>query len=68
MLATSTDLVNLNNYIHRCFHYIAKLDLVGDYKGVSADGMISGDGEKIQFLKPISSKSEIEVLDRSRRS
>jgi len=61
-LSKANDLQHLNQNISKCFHHIHQLELVIDYKGVSADGLVSVDNERVQLLKPLSSKSEIEVL------
>lgn len=51
----------INKHIKKCFDNINLLDLGPDPKSVMIEGMISGEGEKIAFIKPISTKTEIEL-------
>jgi dynein heavy chain len=51
----------INKHIKKCFDNIHKLDLGPDSKSIMVEGMISGEGEKIGFIKSISTKTEIEL-------
>lgn len=52
---------SINKHIKKCFDNINKLDLGNDQKSVNVEGMISGEGERVLFIKPISTKTEIET-------
>ena len=52
---------SINKHIKKCFDNINKLDLGNDQKSVNVEGMISAEGEKVSFIKPISTKTEIET-------
>lgn len=51
----------INKHIKKCFDNIYLLDLGADPRSIMIEGMISGEGEKVSFIKPISTKAEIEV-------
>jgi dynein heavy chain len=51
----------INKHIKKCFDNINRLDLGSDPKSVMVEGMISGEGERVLFTKPISTKAEIEI-------
>jgi len=51
----------INKHIKKCFDNIHKLDLGPDPKSILVEGMISGEGERIAFIKVISTKAEIET-------
>ena len=52
---------SINKHIKKCFDNINKLDLGNDQKSVNVEGMISAEGERVLFIKPISTKTEIET-------
>ncbi len=51
----------INKHIKKCFDNINKLDLGESAHSQIVEGMISGEGEKVGFLKPINTKVEIEI-------
>lgn len=61
ILAKANDMPSINKYIQKCFENISKLDLGNEPKSITIEGMISEEGEKITFIKGITTKSEIEV-------
>jgi dynein heavy chain len=61
ILAKANDMQSINKHIKKCFDNINKLDLGNDLKSVNVEGMISAEGERVLFIKPISTKTEIET-------
>lgn len=60
ILAKANDLQSINKHIKKCFDNINKLDLGSDQRSTTVEGMISAEGEKVGFVKSISTKAEIE--------
>ena len=50
----------INKHIKKCFDNINLLDLGPEPRSITIEGMISGEGEKVNFGKGISTKGEIE--------
>lgn len=61
ILAKANDLQAVNKHIKKCFDNISRLDFGPDPRSVVVEGMISGEGENVPFIKPVSTKNEIEV-------
>jgi dynein heavy chain len=50
----------INKHIKKCFDNINRLDLGPDPRSVTVEGMISGEDERVPFLKIVNTKVEIE--------
>lgn len=61
ILAKANDMQAINKHIKKCFDNINRLDLGPDPRSVMVEGMISGEGERVPFTKPVSTKAEIEI-------
>jgi dynein heavy chain len=61
ILAKANDMQAVNKHIKKCFDNINRLDLGPDPRSVTVEGMISGEGENVPFLKTVSTKNEIEI-------
>ena len=60
ILAKANDMQAINKHIKKCFDNINLLDLGPEPRSITIEGMISGEGEKVNFGKGISTKGEIE--------